>query len=283
MSHKRAYQGIAWTLALVLLLGALAGCGQQATPAAESESGATEGLVDQILKAGKLRVGLDFFVPWVAKDKEGNLIGFEVDVATKVAQDMGVEVEFVPTEWSGIIPALLTGKFDIIIGSMSITAERALKVNFSDPYSWSGIDVVVNKNMLPNVTSLEELNKEDVIIAVRLGATPAQAATKYCPNAELHQFDTDEAVLQDVLNGNAHAAFSSSPTPAFWATDYPDVLYRPLGGEMLMMQPAGFALRKGDPDALNFFNAWILVNQEWLKEREAYWFGSKDWEPLLGD
>jgi polar amino acid transport system substrate-binding protein len=166
---------------------------------------------------------------------------------------------------------------------MSITAERALKVNFSDAYSWSGIDVVVNKSMLPDVASIDDLNKSGVIIAVRLGATPAQAATKYTPNAELHQFDTDEAVLQDVLNGNAHAGFSSSPTPGFWAAEYPDVLYRPLGGDMLMMQPAGFALRKGDADAMAFFNAWILVNQDWLKEREAYWFGTKDWEPLLGD
>ncbi len=279
MKQSSLYRVIVGILVLGTLLGALAGCGQQAT----QEQTAAASLVDDVLKAGKLRVGLDFFVPWVAKDKEGNLIGFEVDVATKVAEDMGVEVEFVPTEWSGIIPALLTGKFDVIIGSMSITAERALKVNFSDAYSWSGIDVVVNKSMLPDVTSIEDLNKSDVIIAVRLGATPAQAAEKYAPNAELHQFDTDEAVLQDVLNGNAHAGFSSSPTPGFWAAEYPDVLYRPLGGNMLMLQPAGFALRKGDADALAFFNAWILVNQDWLKEREAYWFGTKDWEPLLGE
>jgi polar amino acid transport system substrate-binding protein len=279
MKHSALYRVIVGMLVLGTLLGALVGCGQQAAP----EQAAAGSLVDDVLKAGKLRVGLDFFVPWVAKDKEGNLVGFEVDVATKVAQDMGVEVEFVPTEWSGIIPALLTGKFDVIIGSMSITAERALKVNFSDAYSWSGIDVVVNKSMLPDVASIDDLNKSGVIIAVRLGATPAQAATKYTPNAELHQFDTDEAVLQDVLNGNAHAGFSSSPTPGFWAAEYPDVLYRPLGGDMLMMQPAGFALRKGDADAMAFFNAWILVNQDWLKEREAYWFGTKDWEPLLGD
>lgn len=279
MKSLRGYRVFALVLLLSTLLGGVAGCGQ---PQA-ADSAASANLVDDVLKAGTLKVGLDFFVPWVAKDKEGNLVGFEVDVATKVAQDMGVEVEFVPTEWSGIIPALLTGKFDVIIGSMSVTAERALKVNFSDPYSWSGIDIVVNKNMLPNVTTLEELNDSGVIIAVRLGATPAQAATKYTPNATLHQFDTDEAVLQDVLNGNAHAGFSSSPTPGFWAAEYPDVLYRPLGGEFLMMQPAGFALRKGDADALAFFNAWILVNQDWLKEREAYWFGTKDWEPLLGE
>lgn len=56
------------------------------------------------------------FVPWAMRSKEGALVGFEIDVATKVAADMGVEIEFVPTAWSGIIPALLADNFDIIIG-----------------------------------------------------------------------------------------------------------------------------------------------------------------------
>ena len=205
--------------ALLIVLSLLAACGNEA---GDTQAG-TQNQVNEILKRGVLKVGLDIFVPWAFKDKDGNLVGFEVDVATKLAQDMGVEVEFVPTEWSGIIPALLTGKFDVIIGGMGVTTERALKVNFSDPYEWSGIDVVVNKTMLPNATSLDALDNEDIVIAVRLGSTTVEAAEQYAPKAELHQFDTDEAVIQDVLNGNAHAAFSSTPTPAFWAADYPDV------------------------------------------------------------
>ncbi len=270
-------------IALVFsVLGLLTACAtgpkQEAT-----EAGKPESLIDDILRRGTLKVGLDIFVPWAFKDKDGNLVGFEVDVATKLAEDMGVEVEFVPTEWSGIIPALLTGKFDVIIGGMGVTPERALKVNFSIPYEWTGVDCVVNKNMLPGVTSLEELNREDIIIAVRMGATPVAAAKKFAPKAQLHQFDTDEAVIQDVLNGNAHAAFSSSPTPAFWAADYPDVLYRPLGGELCTHEPCAFAVRKGDPDTLFFFNSWIRANQDWLEEKADYWFGTKDWKHLLGE
>jgi polar amino acid transport system substrate-binding protein len=264
-----------------LLLAMLAACSPPAD--ANSPAGRSESQIEQILQRGVLKVGLDIFVPWAFKDKDGNLVGFEVDVATKLAEDMGVEVEFVPTEWSGIIPALLTNKFDVIIGGMGVTTDRALKVNFTDPYEWSGIDVVVNETMLPGVTSIEELNSPDVIIAVRLGATPVDAAKTHAPEAELHQFDTDEAVLQDVLNGNAHAAFSSTPTPAFWAADYPDVLYRPLGGELLNLQPSAFAVRKGDPDTVNFFNSWIMINQDWLEERADYWYGTKEWEDLLGE
>jgi len=97
----------------------------------------SQSTIEQVQQRGVLRVGMSTFVPWAMKDKQGNLIGFEIDVAKRLAQDMGVKVEFVPTKWSGILPALLTGKFDIVIGGMGITSERNLKVNFSMPYDYT--------------------------------------------------------------------------------------------------------------------------------------------------
>ena len=102
-----------------------------ATMLASITPASAEGTLEDIVKRGTLRVGMSTFVPWAMRDKAGNLIGFEIDVATKVAEDMGVEVEFVPTAWSGIIPALIAKKFDIIIGGMSITPQRNLTVNFT--------------------------------------------------------------------------------------------------------------------------------------------------------
>lgn len=272
----------AMMVSIVILSFLLAGCGGAAEEG-ESEAASSDSLIDEISRRGVLKVGFDVFVPWAFRDKDGELAGFEIDVATKLAEDMGVEVEFIPTEWAGIIPALLTGKFDVIIGGMGTTPERALKVNFSIPYEVFGNDVVVHQEMLPGVTSLQELNNEDVIIAVRMGATPAETARRLLPNAQLHQFDSDEAVIQDVLNRNAHAAISSSPTPAFWAADYPDVLYRPLDGELITFEPCGFAVRKGDHDAVRYFDTWIRYNHDWLEERFDYWYGSRDWVHLLGD
>jgi polar amino acid transport system substrate-binding protein len=260
------------------MVGLLATCAQ--APKEEAEV-VQDNLIDRIVKRGVLKVGLDIFVPWSFKDKDGNMVGFEVDVATQLAEDMGVDVEFVPTEWSGIIPALLTGKFDVIIGGMGITTERALKVNYSIPYEYSGMDCVVNRAMLPGADSLEDLNKENIIIAVRMGGTPTAAAKKFTPKAQLHQFDSDEAVIQDVLNGNAHAAYSSSPKPAYWAVDYADKVYRPLKGELFTSEPCGFVVPKGDPDSVFFFNAWITDKQDWLKDKSDYWYGTKDWEYLL--
>ena len=204
-----------------------------------------ESIVEKIQKQGVLRVGMSTFVPWAMKDKNGELIGFEIDVAKKLAKDMGVKIEFVPTAWSGIIPALLTGKFDVIIGGMGITPERNLKVNFTMPYEFSGMSMVAHKKKADGFSGVEDFNKKEVTIAVRMGTTAEQAARKFMPKAQFK-------------------------------------LFVPIK-ENFTKEPIGFALRKGDYDALNFFNNWILINHAsgFLKERQTYWFETKEWERLV--
>ncbi len=245
---------------------------------------ATGSVLETIKKRGALRVGMSTFVPWAMRDKNGELIGYEIDVAKRLAADMGVKAEFVPTAWDGIIPALLTGKFDLIIGGMSITPERNLTVNFTLPYANSGIQMVANKSLAAGFKTLADFDKSEVILAVRRGATPATAAKRLMPKATLRQFDEDALALQEVLNGKAHAFVSSTPTPAFEALKHPDTLFLPLP-EPFVQGAEGFALRKGDPDALNFFNNWILLRQQdgWLKERHDYWFKTRDWATQVVD
>ena len=238
-----------------------------------------ESTLEKILKRGSLRVGMSTFVPWAMKDKTGKLIGFEIDVATRLAKDMGVKIEFVPTKWAGIIPALLTGKFDVIIGGMGILPKRHLKVNFSIPYDYTGMSMVANQSLAKGFTRLEDFNRQDVVIAVRLGSTAATATKKSIPNATLRQFDDESQAYQEVINGKAHAVVGSAPTPAFYAIKYPERLFIPLK-ETFTKEPIGIAVRKGDVDTLTFFNSWIrFVEAEgWLQERKHYWFETRDWE-----
>ncbi|MFV0438040.1 MAG: transporter substrate-binding domain-containing protein [Desulfopila sp.] len=238
-----------------------------------------ESTIEQVMQRGVLRVGLDMFQPWAMKDKNGKLIGFEIDVATKLAEDMGVKVEFVPTAWSGIIPALLTGKFDVIIGGMGITAKRALKVNFSIPYDYSGMSIVANRQLAAGFTSLADFNKPEVQIAIKLGTTATAAIKKYLPKAQLRMFENETQVYQELRNGKVYAVIASAPRPAYEAVDYPDTLFMPLESTFTK-EPIGFAMRKGDPDTLAYFNSWITtVEMEgWLAERHDYWFGTKDWQ-----
>ena len=246
------------------------------------ESSVQTSLIDEIQKRGTLKVGMSTFVPWAMKDKEGNLIGFEIDVARRLAEDMGVEIEFIPTKWSGIIPALLTGKFDVIIGGMGIRAERNLKVNFSIPYDYTGMSIVANGNSAGGLSKIEDFNKKGIVVAARIGTTAAAAVKKYLPEADLKLFDDESQAVQELLNGRADAVVASAPLPAYQALKYPDKLYLPFN-ESFTKEPIGFALRKGDVDTLNFFNSWITVveSEGWLKEIKHYWFNTRDWESKI--
>ncbi len=240
-------------------------------------------LID-IQKRGKLRVGMATFVPWAMRDKEGNLMGFEIDVAKKVAADMGVEVEFVPTAWSGIIPALIAKKFDVIIGGMSITPQRNLTVNFTLPYAHSGQQMAANTALAGSFEGLDDYNNSSVTIACRRGATPCNIAQKRFPKASIRRFDDDAQAFQEVVNGNAHAMISSAPKPRFWSEAHPDKVFVANAGENLSRGDEAFALRKGDADAVNFFSNWILVNTSngWLQETHAYWFKDQSgWKDLV--
>jgi len=274
--------GYGFFLGLVLWMGAFvwSGADGRAVFAGETQNKlVSESMIEQVLKRGTLRVGMSTFVPWAMTAKNGELIGFEIDVAKRLAQDMGVKIEFVPTKWAGIIPALLTGKFDIIIGGMGIRPDRNLKVNFTIPYDHTGQSIVANKSLAAGYHTIENFNRPDVTIALRLGSTAVTAAKQFMPKAKLTLFDDEAQAYQEVLNGKAHAVVASAPTPAFYAIKYPDTLFLPIQGTFTQ-EPIGFAVRKGDFDSINYLNNWITVvaAEGWLKERKHYWFETKDWE-----
>lgn len=263
-------------LFLSLVFTALPSLAQQASQELSSDS-----VIESIKKRGAIKIGLSIFTPWSMRDKNGELIGFELDVGTKLAEDMGVEAEFIPTAWDGIIPALVSGKFDVIISGMTTTPQRNLTINFTDPYAFSGLTILANTEMTQGM-AIEDFNSSDVTFAARRGATPATLIAEMFPEAELLLFDEDGASTQEVLNGKAHATMAAEPTPSAEARRYPDVLNVPFK-TAFSATGESFGLRKSDPDALNFFNNWINIHTRngWLKERNDYWFRGSDWADLV--
>ena len=228
-------------------------------------------------KRGTMAVGMATFVPWAMRDTQGNLVGFEVDVATKLAHDLDLKLELVPTAWDGIIPALIAGKFDVIIGGMTVTTKRNLTVNFSAPYDWAGSSLAVASSLQPGF-EMGALNSPRVTLACRRGATSCANAAEFFPKATLRQFDDDAAVVQEVLNGNAQAFLASEPLPSRVTAENPGKLFTPLTQDTeLNRLPAGMAVRKGDPDTLNVLNNWIQANTKFLQARHHYWFETQDW------
>lgn len=253
-----------------------------ADSAGTRQSLAKESTLETIVQRGAIRVGFDTFKPWAMKDKTGKFIGFEIDVARKLAEDMGVKIQLVPTQWSGIIPALQTGKFDIIIGGMGVTPQRNLKVNFSIPYEFSGMSIVANKKKAQGFSSLSDFNKPEVTVTVRLGTTAHVAAKNFLPKATLKVFSEESQTIQELLNGRAHALVASNPLPRSLANEYAEKLFLPLKDDFTR-ESIAFAVRKSDMDFLNFLNNWIRVNFDsgWLQNRYDYWFKTNEWEGLI--
>ena len=272
----RKHLGVTAALLLAATFAAPA-IAQQASKELSSES-----VIEAIKKRGAIKIGLSIFKPWSMRDKNGELIGFELDVGQKLAEDMGVEAEFIPTAWDGIIPSLVGGKFDVIISGMTTTPQRNLTINFTDPYAFSGVTILANTKMTAGFTSMEDYNNSEVIFAARRGATPAAMIPEMFPEAQLLLFDEDGASTQEVLNGKAHATMASEPTPSSEARRYPDILNVPFDTAFSATGEA-FGLRKGDPDALNYFNNWINIQTRnvWLKKTHDYWFRGDDWSAMV--
>jgi polar amino acid transport system substrate-binding protein len=240
---------------------------------------AAEGVLDHVKQSGTLRVGVvPTLPPGAMRAKDGSLIGFEIDVATRLAEDMGAKVEFVPVVWDGLIPGLLGSQFDVIISVMSMTPARNMTINFSDSYSGTGMYLTANKDLAKDMTTVEAFNDPKVTIAVVRGSTTASVAQRLMPNAQIRQLDDETLMVQEVLNGNANAFLASAPRPQFEVLAHPDKLFIPIP-DPLVTSAEGMAVRKGDVDVLNFLNNWIFLRQHdgWLKSRHDYWFETRDW------
>jgi len=242
---------------------------------------AKSSIIDKVMRKGKLRVGLASFVPWAMQDKKGEWVGFEIDVAKQLAKDMGVKIEFVPTKWEGLIPSLLTGKFDLIVAGMTGTPQRALKINFTIPYDYSGMNVVIHKNFAAGVTGYMDLDKKGNTIISRVGTTGAALAKETYSKAKVRLFPDEGPMVQELLNGKATGLLASAPQPAQLAAKYPDTLI--LLDENLVQQPICIGVPKGDPDTLAYLNNWINVvrNNGFIQKKVNYWWKSLEWESLL--
>jgi len=235
--------------------------------------------IDKIIERGVLRVGFSSFIPWAMQNKEGEYIGFEIDVAKRLAQDLDVELQLVPTNWDGIIPTLLSGKFDVVIGGLGATVQRGLSVNFSIPYDYVVMDIIAHKKNGAHIKTFEDLNSKKVIIALRTGSSAAFFAKSQLPNASVRFFNDEAPAIEEVLSGRAHAFISAKPLPNLILAKNLDVLFQPFE-ITTYREPISFAIRKNEFNTLNVFDTWIrqMHGLGWLEERSNYWFKGTKWQ-----
>ena len=231
------------------------------------------------LNDGVLRIGVSIYEPWVMKDKEGQLYGYEVQVAEQLAKDLGVKADFHLLEWEELIGALNDKKIDIIISGMAITPQRALMVNFSQPYGESGVSLAANMQRTKDIKSLKELNSPNVTLGVVADTVSDPIADSIFDKANIKKFVKSDNAVKALLDGDIHALIESSPVPKFLALEHPDVIDAPLSKPLLSYK-AGMAVNKGEQEFLNYLNAWVTARdaEGWLPAKHKYWFDSLDWK-----
>ncbi len=238
--------------------------------------------LNQIVQAGELRVGLEpGYMPFEMKDKKGRIIGYDVDIAKAMAKAMGVKLKIIPTAFDGIIAGLITNKFDIIISAMTITQERNLKINFSDPYIVVGQTVLLNKSLEKEIKVAKNLDNEKYTVVAKLGQTGEIVARKFFKKAKVITFDTESEAVSEVLNGKVAAFVNDQPYNAMFMDSKGRGKLVHLDTP-LTYEPLAFAIRKGDPDFLNWLNNFLrqikedkIIN---LHERlYQKWFVNTDW------
>jgi polar amino acid transport system substrate-binding protein len=234
----------------------------------------------KIRERGILRVGCDAsYPPFDIVDKQGQIIGFDIDVGNLIAEAIGVKYEVVNTAWEGIFPALQTGKFDMIINGVTITVKRGLAVDLTQPYVTIGQALGINRQRKPDVKDWRELNEKGTIIAVMLGNAGDFLATKLYKNAEIRRFQTAPEMVMEVVAGRADAWQWDIPATAFHVGRNQDRVYIVEVPKTEHREHLGFAIRKGDVVFLNWLNLFITDLRESGKLDELYkkWFVDSEW------
>lgn len=240
---------------------------------------AQAGVIDDAVKRGTLRVGMDpTYMPFEMTNKRGEIIGFEVDLLKAMTKAMGVKLELVSTSYDGIIPALLTDKFDMIGSGMTLTQERNLRINFSEPFIVVGQTLLIRKELADKVKSYKDLNSADYRITSKIGTTGEMVAKKLIAQAKYSGFDNEQEAVMDVVNGKADAFIYDAP--------YNVVAVNKAGAGKLVFldepftfEPLAFGLKKGDHDSLNWINNWLhQIREDGTYDRiHAKWFKSTNW------
>ncbi len=240
-------------------------------------------LLTELKKRQQIKVGFSTFIPWAMRDLKGEVIGYEIDVANKLGKDSGWKTELVAMAWDGLIPSVLSGKIDVIIGGMSANVKRSQTVAFSIPYEQGGGNITANIKVAAGRTTLEDFNTADTIFAQRRGTTPIRHIQRIFPKAQIRQFDDENTMYQELLSGRAHVVWSSTMIGTWKVEDFPDQLYIPVPGIKLAPWDAGIALRQGDQVFLNYLNNWIREQtiSGYLDERYNYWFNGRPWKHLV--
>ena len=206
-----------------------------------------------------LTIGMELaYPPFEMTDEKGAPKGVSVDLANELGKALGKKVIIQNTAFDGLIPALKTGKIDLIISSMTITEERKQSIDFSDPYLSTGLCLLVGKKS--PVKSIDDLDKPGVTVAVKKGTTGHTFVTQKFKNAKLLVLDKEAAAVLEVVQGKADVfIYDQMSTYQNWKKNQETTraILNPFQQEKW-----GIALRKGDDQLKAQVNQFLKTFRE---------------------
>ena len=239
-------------------------CGQKQETAKKAES-------------NKIIVGMELeYPPFETVGKDGKRDGASVALAQEWGKALGKEVEIQNISYPGLIPALVSGKIDFIISSMTINEERAKQVDFSVPYAASPLVMLVYKDS--KVQKPEDLNNENVTIAVKTGTIGALWAKTNAPKAKLNLFDKESQAVLEVSQGKSQVFIYDPLSIAKHNEKYKDTT-RAVMIPLQNVSGWGIAMRKNQPELKAKVDAFITkakTDGTFDKIRDKYLKGQKD-------
>lgn len=257
----------------------LAGCssnsGSSAAASGAASSAASTGAADQLAAIqtnGKLVVALEgAWQPWSYHDESDTLVGYDVEVSRAIAEKLGVEPEYVESDWDSLFAGLDAGRFDIVCNGVEVTDERAKTYNFTTPYGYIHTALAVRKDN-EDIKSFEDLKGKTT--ANSLASTYMELAESY--GATVQGIDTLEETIQLLAAGRIDATLNADVSFYDYLNVHPDADFK-LVAQTEDASHVAIPLRKGDASAtlLDAINTAIddLRADGTLKELSEKYFG----------
>jgi len=240
-------------------------------------------VLDRILAKKELVVGTAADMPPLNMTlKDGKIVGMEMDIATLMANSIGVTLALKPIPFNDLLPALEAGQVDLILSGMTMTPIRNTRVAFAGPYFASGKSVLVKLENAGSLRTTDMMNNPDVAVAALKGSTSQLFVEGFAPKAKLVLTDDYDQAIAMVIDGKVRAMVADYPICNVSVYRYQDkgltTLKSPLNYE-----PIGIALSPNDPLLLNWAQNLVtyLANSGELTLIQKKWFEDASWVPQL--
>ncbi len=223
---------------------------------------ADRSILHKVLDAGELKVGTTGdFNPMSFKDPETKAYkGHQIDAAKQLAKDMGVKLNFVPTDWKTLINGVIAGKYHVVMTGTSMTVSRAKAAGYTIPWGRTGYLPLTNKKHAGRFKTWEDLNDPNVTIGYNLGTSFADFVKLRLPKATVKEVESPARDWQELLAGRVDVTISSTlEAGKLSSTHEPLIIPFQQTANSL---PLSFIVPQSDHVWLGFLNNWMRMKHE---------------------